>query len=168
MKLMHFHNRSTERISQYILYALIALTAVVFVLFWLVGYDRPFVNDPNFVEPLFTNVLLIFMFLLFVVAVAVAVWSVSESLKKRGQSDRMSNNIPIKTISYSVAGLTCLLLIFTFLLGSPSAMNVNGHVYADHFWLKMSDMFVNTSLALIIVAVGTVLFGLTRYYRKEK
>lgn len=168
MKRALFHNRSTERISQYVLYAMVSLTALLFALFWIVGYNRPFADDPNFVEPLFTNALLLFMLLLFVAAVAVAVWSVSRSLKKRGKSERMDNNIPVKMIAYGVVGLTFLLLIITFLLGSSSSMQVNGRVFSDVFWLKMSDMFVNTSLAMILIAAGAVIFGLTRYYRKER
>lgn len=167
MKFPSLHHRSTERISQYILYALIALTALLFVLFWAVGYDRPFEDDPNFVEPLFTNALLVFMFLLLVAAVAVAAWAVSRSLKKRGHGERMSNNIPIKLISYSVTGLTCVLLVLTFLFGSSSSITINGNAFADYFWLKMSDMFVNTSLGMILIALGAVVFGLTRYYRKS-
>lgn len=167
MKFPSLHHRSSERISQYILYALIALTALLFVLFWTVGYDRPSADDPNFVEPLFTNVLLVFMFLLLVTAVAVATWAVCESLKKRGRGERMINNIPVKLISYSVTGLTCLLLALTFLFGSSSSVTINGTAFTDSFWLKASDMFVNTSLGMILIALGAVVFGLTRYYRKS-
>ena len=43
---------STERISQRVLYLIIALTGVIFLLFWLVGFSQPFVDDPNFNAPL--------------------------------------------------------------------------------------------------------------------
>ena len=46
-------------------------------------------------------------------------------------------------------------------------MSVNGHMFSDAFWLRMSDMFVNSSLLLLVLAAGVVAFGATRYYRKE-
>ena len=37
-------------------------------------------------------------------------------------------------------------------------MHINGTVYSDTFWLRISDMFVNTSIAMIIMAGETVIF----------
>ena len=46
-------------------------------------------------------------------------------------------------------------------------MMVNGAHFTDAFWLRVTDMFVNTSLSLLVIAAGVVIFGATRYYRKE-
>ena len=43
-----------ERISQRILYVLIGIIALVFVLFFSVGFYTPFAGDPSFNAPLFT------------------------------------------------------------------------------------------------------------------
>ena len=47
-------------------------------------------------------------------------------------------------------------------------MLVNGNDYNDWFWLKLSDMFVLASVLLLIAAIGVVLFGVTRYVRKDR
>ena len=47
-----------ERGSQRVLFAIIAVTAVVFALFYLVGFNHPFPDDPDFNEPRLTDVLL--------------------------------------------------------------------------------------------------------------
>ena len=47
-------------------------------------------------------------------------------------------------------------------------MIVNGQNFTDGFWLRMTDMFVNSSLLLLVLAAGVVVFGATRYYRKER
>jgi len=57
--------------------------------------------------------------------------------------------------------------LLTFLLGSSVPMTVNGKVYADALWLKVADMFIFTGMGLILVAIGAVLYGATRYKRKE-
>ena len=77
------------------------------------------------------------------------------------------NNIPVKRISYAVAGSLVGMLGLTFLLGSSKEMVVNGQPYADWLWLKASDMFIATATLLLVVAIATVLFGATRYYRKR-
>lgn len=42
LRLSNIRHWPTERISQRVLYLLITLAAVVFVLFYGIGYDRPF------------------------------------------------------------------------------------------------------------------------------
>lgn len=168
MKLSNIRNWSTERISQRILYALITLSVVVFCMFYLIGYNRPYAEDPNFNDPLLTDGLLILMVLLVIATMCIAVWSIYSGLRKRGKADRLDNNIPIKKISYSVSIGTFVLMIFTFLVGSSSMMMINGKQYVEAFWLKTADMFISSSLILILVAIFAVVFGTTRYYRKDR
>ena len=56
-------NKSAEQISQQVFFILIGLAVVVFALFFLVGYDMPFLENPDFNAPLFTDVLIILMWL---------------------------------------------------------------------------------------------------------
>ena len=46
-------------------------------------------------------------------------------------------------------------------------MTINGVSYTDSFWLKMSDMFVCTSLFMIAAGVAVVIYGATKYNRKR-
>ena len=56
----------------------------------------------------------------------------------------------------------------TFLLGGSDPMLINGENYADWLWLKLSDMFVITSLLMLLAGIGAVCFGATRYMRKKQ
>ena len=47
LKLHNIAHWPTERISQRVLYLLIALAVMVFALFYFVAYDRPFADDPR-------------------------------------------------------------------------------------------------------------------------
>lgn len=86
---------STEKRSSRVLYALVGLIIIVFALFWLIGFDRPFDDDPNFNSPLFTDALLIVTALIFLFGVGLAVLSVVRSARTIGKSDRTVNNIPV-------------------------------------------------------------------------
>ena len=96
LKFVKIHTWSTERISQSVLYMLTAMTIVIFLLFWLVGFSRPFTDDPNFNAPLFTDVLLIFMAILAIAAFALAVWALWREFNMARQNKIvLDNNIPV-------------------------------------------------------------------------
>ena len=168
MKIKDFKSWSAEKISQRIFYVLVALSVCVFGLFFLLGYDMPFEENPDFNAPLFTDALIGLMWLFFLLAAVVAVVSVVRGNRLAGKSGKMSNGIPEVRISRSVWLSTLLLLAVTFAVGSSAPMVVNGGLYNDWFWVKASDMFVLTSVIMLVAGVGAVLFGATRYIRKDR
>ena len=156
-----------ERISQRVLYVTVALSAVVFLAFYLVGFDLPYTADPSFKAPLLTDVLLGFMGVLLGLAVLASVVAVVYGVRRANSREGLTNGIPSRKIAWITYGVTFLILVLTFVFGSTQAMSVNGQMFSDAFWLRMSDMFVNSSLLLLVLAAGVVAFGATRYYRKE-
>lgn len=160
-------HHSVERQSSYVLYVLVALVAVVFVLFWLIGYDRPFDENPNFDAPLFTDAVLLLGYLLILGAIGCAVWTTARTLRIRGKGESYDNNIPVKRIGYIIVAGVFVLMLLTLLCGSDTAMNINGTTFSDRFWLKAADMFICTSLCLLAAAIGTAIYGATRYNRKS-
>lgn len=156
----------TKKLPSRVLYILIGVIALVFVLFWLIGFDRPYIDDPNFNEPMLTDVLMILMILMTIGGIAIVIWSLVHDMKISGKGDAYSNNIPVKKIGYYVAGGTFVILLLTFIIGSSSPMKINGADYTDVFWLKVSDMFVSSSILLIIAAIAAVIYGSTKYIRK--
>lgn len=160
-------SNSAERISQRILYGIVAVAVVVFGLFYLVGFDRPYMDDPNFNSPLFTNAVLFLMYGMVLAAVVILGCAIYHTLKTRGRGERVDNGIPVKKIAYIVAIGTMVALLLTFLLGSSAPMTVNGKEYTDALWLKVADMFIFTGIGMILVAIVAVVYGATRYKRKE-
>lgn len=155
-----------KKLPSRVLYVLVGIIALVFVLFWLVGFDLPYADDPNFNEPLFTNLLMVLMILMVAGGIALVVWSIVHNMKVSGKGESYSNNIPVKKIGYCVAGGTLAVLLLTFLLGSSNPMKINGADFTDAFWLKVSDMFVASSILLIAAAIVAVIYGSTKYIRK--
>ncbi len=167
-KLFHrWRQLSAEKLSSRVLCVIIGLVCLLFALFWLIGYDRPYEDDPNFSAPLFTDVIIVFMELLVLVTMSCALWSLARALKIRGKGEKCENNVPVKKIGYSVTIGTVFLLVLTFLLGSSDPMSVNGVTYARAFWLKTADMLITSSLVLILVAVVAMIFGATQNVRRN-
>lgn len=148
---------SLYRRSTVALYAIVGLAVLVFGAFFLIGYDIPYAEDPRFTEPLLTGLLLSFVFLLLIVALAAAVISVVITVRRRGNDGRIVNGIPAKRIALGAGGLLAVSLLLTFALGSSSPVSVNGKLYTDAFWLRTADMFIFTSLVLLLSAVIAVI-----------
>ena len=160
-------NKSAEQVSQRIFYILIALAVLVFGLFFLVGYDMPFEENPDFNAPLFTDVLIGLMWLFLVGGIGLTIYSMWKDYRG-SRSEAVVNGVLVRRI-FRITWIGLLaLLVLTFALGSSDPMLINGENYADWLWLKLSDMFVITSLLMLLAGMGAVIFGATRYIRKEK
>ena len=168
MKHLDLQHRSTEQLSRWVLYALSALTACLFALYYLIGYDQPYVENPDFNEPLLTTTLLLFMYTLLATTVGIGVWSILRETKRRRSESKVINGIPTSLISRCVAGGTLMVFVLTFVSGSTQPLMTNGKSFTDGMLLRMADQFINTSILLLIAAALAVAFGMTRYYRKQK
>lgn len=158
----------TERISQRVLYVLVGLTAIVFSAFYLVGFDMEQPDVPGFNAPLLTGVLIVLMWMMLVLAAVAFGVSVWHGFRTRGGANKVVNGIPAARISTITLCATVILLILTFALASTDSITINGQPYTDTLWLRVAAMFVHSSLLLIVIAAGAVLFGFTRYNRKRK
>lgn len=159
---------SAEKVSRRVFYLLVAFIVVFYVLFLTVGYNLPYLANPQYNAPLLTGALIVAMEAIVAVAVAVAVWAGVRSAANRGVGADVTHNIPTRRIAYAITLATAALLVATYLLGSARPLMANGEAYAHAAWLKVADMFIYTSLALMAVAVGAMVFGATRYYRKGR
>lgn len=114
------------------------------------------------------DVLLVVMYLMIIIAILVAAYSMFNAWRRRDRSQRVQNGIPTAKITWAVVASLVVILLLTFLFGSNETLIVNGKQYAEGFWLKVSDMFINTSLILILVAFIGLVFGLTGWNRRLK
>lgn len=158
---------SAARLSQTVFYVLVALIAVLFALFYGIGYDTPYDENPDYNAPMLTGVLVAFMLLLLVVAVLVTVVTGICSLYRYRRRHRMVNGIAVHRIVTGVAAGTALLMAGTFLCAPVQAIKVNGQPYADGLWLRMAEMFVDTSLCLLAMAVVAMGVGYVMRVRRH-
>lgn len=151
-----------------VFYVLIGLVAVFFGLFYLVRYHLPFDDNPDFNAPYFTGALLVFLLLMLLGALGAAICSLLNSLKRRNRGERYSNGIPVARLSYGTLGLTAAMLGLTYLFGSSSALPVNGTLFHEVGWLKTADMFIVTSILLMLVAFGAIVASWWSGYRQRQ
>ena len=163
MKHIDLHHRSTERISQLIFYFLIGITFVVFALFYLLGYQQPYLDNPDFNEPLLTNLLIFAMYGFIFIALCVTIWAVRKEIRCGSNQSRLIYGIPVRLIRRCVAGGTCLLMLITFAFASTNPVVSNGKNFTNNLLLRIADQLIYTSSILLIVAVGAVGYG-----KKEK
>ena len=110
----------------------------------------------NYESPEFASLMLIAIYVLTIAAIAVTVWSVVHTMRT-AHSEGRSNGIPTRRIVCLVVALLALLLTVTALTASTRPLFVNGKTFDDTFWLRVSDMLIVTSIALIaIAAIATV------------
>jgi len=100
-------------------------------------------------------------------AIGLVVWSFVKSYRSQTKVDQIVNGIPATKISYVVWGVTFVLMVLTFLFTPTSPVIVNGKLFQEWFSLKLSGMFVYTSILLLVIAIATVVFGSTRYIRRN-
>ncbi len=112
----------------------------------------------------FVDLVLITIYVLTAFTLAITVWSVLHGYRRREEKE-LRRRRPLRL---SVAALLVVTLIVSWLLGSTEPIIVNGHVFADAFWLRISDMFIWSSLVLIVIAIGCTLYGMTGLQRKVK
>ena len=102
------------------------------------------------VSPLFADMMLWLMYIAVFLAMAVTVASVVKTLRLRTKEDDVVNGVPQTRIVWTTAGCFLLCLAITWLLGSSKPLLTNGQLFTSTFWLKTADMFIYTSVILII------------------
>ena len=154
--------------QSWIIIGLVAISAVVFIAFWCVGYDMPYEEDVDFNAPLLTDMLLGYIYLLTSSAIGVTVYSIVHGIKTRGRQSLTENGVPAGRITIITWGVTFALLASTFALGSTDPIKVNGKDFCEGIWLRLSDMFIISSGVMILLAILAVAFGMSGYSRRMK
>lgn len=158
--------KDNKRLANISLRVLCLLTLVIFSLFFLVGYDMPSLTKEGMVEPLLTNTVLVFTYIVLFLSIAIAVWSLIKEFLLGAQLPSIQNGIKVKLIRNSTFISVPTLLILFFLLGSSSPLKVNGITFNNAFWLKASDMFIFVSILLLLIGIVGATWGTIKSYRR--
>ena len=159
---------TNERIARTAFYTIVALAVVIFLLFYFVGFSKPYSYDPNFKDPKFTPFVLGFVAFVIVIALAVAVWAVIATARRKGKTDSVVNGIPVARIALSVAAVTFIVMAITFITGSSETINANGKPFTNAVMLKGADMFVISSGIMLLLAAATAFYGMWHSHQVDK
>ena len=151
-------SKLSYKVSYYALYAMFAIILIVLGLFYLggdaQGADVIAGVDPEMWQPANTNALLMLIYGLFGLAVAATVVA---AVFQFGAALKDNPKAAIKSFMGLI--LLAVLLIITYNMGSDAAVTMGGGtVYDNKVMLKVTDMFLYSTYALLIVAaIGTLL-----------
>ncbi|MBO7538358.1 MAG: hypothetical protein J6T44_03645 [Prevotella sp.] len=104
----------------------------------------------SLVSPIVADIMLWLMYIAVAAAIIVTLVSVVKSVRLRTKADEVVNGVPRTRMAWVVVVAFLLCLVLTFVLGSSEPVKTNGVLFTDAFWLKAADMFIYTSLILII------------------
>lgn len=113
----------------------------------------------SFVSPFFADLMLGLMYVMVGAALLVTAYSVWHGLRNRRKGDDIINGVPAGRIGWCVAIGFIVCLVVTFLLGSSEPVVTNGASFTDVFWLKVTDMFIYTTILLIIGCFVSAIIG---------
>lgn len=159
-------HKSAERISRLFLYATTAVIALVFLLYYFVGYDMPAMWDEKYNSPALTDLVIILMVLLMAGACVAVVCSAVRTIRKV-HSPAVVNGIRGRLITWSVTFAVVALMAVSFLALPADRLLANGKVFDEELWIRMTNMFVTSSTLLILIGILSILFGIIKNYRRK-
>ena len=143
----------------------LVLIAVVYVLFFTVGFDLPYWENPVYNAPMLTDVLIWMMIAMTVGTLLLSAGSAIVSARKSKSTPRQ-NGIPVTRIAVSVAVLLVASLLVSYALSSADPVVVGGKVMEDAMELKLSGTMIGSSLLMLTTATLSLLFGASGLSRK--
>ncbi|MGM9705376.1 MAG: hypothetical protein ACI3YB_05235 [Prevotella sp.] len=168
MKRLNISSWSADKISRIVLYAIVGAIAVVFGLFYTVGYDSPYYENPDFNAPELSGMLIWFVLIFIVLAFVLTIVTVCVVYRRCGCSQSIINGVNRSRILLSVNMLLIVLLLLTFLCASSAPLIINGESFDDVLSLKTADMFVSTSFIMIVLSISAIVFDTVRNQRNRR
>ena len=157
---------SEEKISSAVLIVLITLSVVVFALFFSVGYDEPWEENTEFINPRYTDVLMAFMFFTGAVALMATVWAVIRNARHHAHILNVNGGVPSGKIAMAVVVILIATMVLTYSTAADGAIIINGKSYTDMSWLNIADMCIHTIEVLFVLAVMAVIYGMSGINRR--
>ena len=146
-----------EKISNNVLYAVCGVIVLVFLLFFMVGYNN--FDEAGNVAPKLTNLLMGLMYLLGVVTFCLMVWSLVKSARNAAGSDeKESTGIPGSKIVMCTAVITIVAFILGWVLNiGEEPFTTSSGVTTSGTMVTMVDAFMVAIYILAIVSIIAVI-----------
>ena len=154
-----------SKIASIVYYVLLALSAVVLVLFFCVGFGNMESLPSGFYKsPQYTDLLMYWMYAL---AVICAVCAVVGAVTAKG--GKVDSNMPKWGKVLSQAGLLMFIpvLIITYFLGDDTVIRFGtGELFDSKFWLVATDAIIYTIYVLVAVTILALVASLSGVFKK--
>ena len=145
----------------------IAVSAIVFLLFFFVGWDDEYVGD--FVAPMFTSLLLFLLEGCVLLTAGLTVWSVVKTAQSnKGVDSAGYTGVP----GGKIIMFTCLITIVSLAIGGVLGIGEEDFRAADGTvttgaWVTVVDMFIWSMYILTLVAICAICVTMSGYLTKS-
>lgn len=149
-----------QKISGTVLYVILAITLVILGLFYFGGTVNP---DAEMIEPVYTNPLIYWMYILLGVTIVVTIIAAIFQFVNNFMDSP-------KAAIRSLLGLVALavLMIVSWAVGSGEPLALQAYDGTENvpFWLKLTDMFLYTIYILMGATILLILgFGIAKKFK---
>lgn len=143
-----------RKLSSWTLLIISLITIAVLGMFFGGGVEDPAAENKNYIyTDLLLNWTYVVFFITIVVLAVLAVWQFSSILKTNPKS---------ALTSLIVLVLFALLLIITYSMGDGTpltTLNADAQTYNTSFWLKATDMWIQSTIVLFVAIVAVISAG---------
>ena len=153
-----------SKIASIVYYVLLAISAVVLVLFFCVGFgNQESLPSGLYKSPQFTDLL---MYWMYVQAAICGVCTIVGAVTAKG--GKIDSNMPGWGITLAKVGLWLFVpvMVITWFLGSTSPIMTGTGLYEDAFWLQATDAIIYTIYVLLLVTAIALIASLSGIFKK--
>ena len=153
-----------SKIASIAYYVLLAVSAVVLVLFFCVGFgNMESLPSGYYKSPQYTDLLMYWMYAL---AAICGICTLVGAVTAKG--GKVDSNMPAWGTVLAKVGLWLFLpvLVVTWFLGSKSPIMTGTGLYEDAFWLQATDAIIYTVYVLLIVTAVALVASLSGIFKK--
>ena len=154
-----------SKIASIAYYVLLAISLVVFVLFFCVGFGREEAVASGFKKaPQFLSLLMYWMYALVAIC---TVCTVAGAVTAKG--GKVDSNMPKWGETLATAGTWLFLpvLIVTYFMGDSTPIRMGtGELYESTFWLVATDAMIYTIYVLVVVTILALAVSLSGILKK--
>ena len=153
-----------SKIASIAYYVLLAVSAVVLVLFFCVGFgNMESLPSGYYKSPQFTDLLMYWMYAL---AAICGICTLVGAVTAKG--GKIDSNMPTWGTVLAKVGLWLFLpvLVGAWFVGSKSPIMTGTGLYEDAFWLQATDAIIYTVYVLLIVTAVALVASLSGIFKK--
>ena len=153
-----------SKIASIAYYILLAVSAVVLVLFFCVGFgNMESLPSGYYKSPQYTDVLMYWMYAL---AAICGICTLVGAVTAKG--GKVDSNMPTWGTVLAKVGLWLFLpvLAIAWFMGSKSPIMTGTGLYEDAFWLQATDAIIYTVYVLLIVTAVALVASLSGIFKK--
>lgn len=106
--------------------------------------------------PLYIDVVLWAVYLLLFLTTAATVYSAIHGIRTRGHQ-LSANGQLLRYVAIATGGITLAVMAISYAVASTTPLPINGERFDSPVWLRLTDMFIYTSITLIVLCSAIVI-----------